>query len=133
MVNTKKVLLNIFLVLIPLIAIISSILLYTKSKKEILGVTTRIESCTPYVSNILPRVAYVGQDYDFIPRIVGCENEELMIEVNGVNWLTVKEGYLITGVPMPYDVGTFKITITIKSATNEYIMEDYIIVKEYEE
>lgn len=133
MVNTKKVLLIIFLVLIPLIAIIFSIRLYTEKKKEVLGVTSKVESCIPYVSNILPRVAYVGQDYDFIPRIVGCENEVITLDVSGVNWLTVKDGYLITGVPMPYDVGTFKITITVKSATKEYIMEDYIIVKEYEE
>jgi len=133
MVNTKKVLLNIFLVLIPLIAIISSIHLYTESKKDVLGATTKEESCSPYVSNLLPRVAYVGQDYDFIPRIVGCENEFLTVEVNGLEWLTVKDGYLITGVPMSYDIGTYKVTITVKSATKEYIMEDYIIVKEYEE
>jgi len=133
MVNTKKVLLIIFLVLIPLVAIISSIHLYTESKKDVMGVTVQKESCIPYVSNLLPRVAYVGQDYDFIPRVVGCENEEIYIEVNGVSWLRVKDGYLITGVPLPPDMGTHKVIITVKSSTKEYIMEDYIIVKEYEE
>lgn len=133
MVNTKKVLLIIFLVLIPTAAIISSIYLYTESKKDVLGVEIKKENCTPYISNIVPRVAYVGEVYYFIPRVVGCENEVVKIEVEGMGWLVVLDGYLITGRPLQTDVGTHKVIITVKSNTGEYIMEDYIIVKEYEE
>ncbi len=133
MVNTKKVLLNIFLVLIPLVAILSSIYLYTRSKKEVLGVGVKKESCIPYVSNVIPRVAYVGEIYYFVPRVVGCENDIIKIEVEGTEWLVVLDGYLITGSPLQSDIGTEKVTIIVKSSTGEYKVEDYIIVKEYEE
>lgn len=133
MVNTKKVLLIIFLVLIPTAAVISSIHLYTESQKEVLGVEVRKEECSFYVSNLIPRVAYVGKEYYYIPRIVGCEEENFQVEVEGIGWLSVTGGYILAGVPTQSDVGTYKVIITVKSSSAEYIMEDYIIVKEYEE
>lgn len=133
MVNTKKVLLIIFLVLIPTVAIISSVYLYTQSKKEVLGVEERKGECSFYVSNLIPRVAYVGKEYYYVPRIVGCENEEFQVTVDGVEWLSVTQGYIIAGVPLATDIGTHKIIVTVKSSTGEFLIEDYIIVKEYEE
>lgn len=131
MINTKKVLLITLLIVIPLVALISSgYLIFFKQDSEVKGVTTKEKGCVPYIVNTIPRVAYVGEEYHFFPRVSGCQVEE--IEVRGVGWLNVDSDMGISGIPKKEDIGTFKIEIYTRSSTDIYELKDYIIVKENE-
>ncbi len=132
MINTKRLLLAIFLVLIPLATVVSSVYLISKEKEEVKGVNIEAEKCIPYIMNTPPRVAYVGQAYYFFPRIAGCEEKKIKIEIKGVEWLEVTEDMNILGVPNNSDIGTYKIEIYTNSGSSTSKLEDYIIVKEYE-
>ena len=132
MINTKKLLLAIFLILIPLVTVVSSVYLLSKEKEEVKGVIVEPEKCIPYIMNTPPRVAYVGQAYYFFPRIAGCEEERVKIEIKGAEWLQVTDDMNVLGIPKISDIGTYKIEIYTHSSTDTSKLEDYIIVKEYE-
>ncbi len=134
MINTKKVLLITFLILIPLASILSSVyLLSVKKEEDVKGVKTEIERCVPYISNSMPRVAYIGQEYSFYPRITDCGSDEILLDVSGVEWLSVNNNMGISGTPTMADVGTFKIEIYTRNRSDSYTLTDYIIVKADEE
>lgn len=129
MMDIKKILLIVFIVLIPCIAISSSVYLYLKSKEEVKGVSTVVEGCKPYITNVIPNVAYVAEEYYFIPNIVGCKIEEVELSVSGIDWAYVKEGKYIYGVPTVEDIGTHKMEIVVYGRSGVYTLDDYIIVK----
>jgi len=133
MINTKKVLLVILLVLIPSTAIVSSVYLFLKGKEEVKGVSTVKQECNPYITNVIPNVAYVGEEYYFIPNIVGCEKEDVNMYVYGVRWVDIVDGTYIYGVPKDFDIGVHRLEIVVEGEGNSYSLVDYIIVKENEE
>ena len=132
MINTKKVLLIVFLISIPSVAIISSVYLFMKSKQEVKGVSIEKEGCNPYITNVIPNIAYVGEEYYFVPNIVGCDITEVELSINDVSWLYIKEGKYIYGIPSMEDVGTQKLEIVVYGRSSVYTLEDYIIVKSSE-
>jgi len=133
MINIKKVLLTLFIILIPCVAIASSVYLFMKSKEGVKGVsTTTVQGCNPYINNVMPNIAYVGEEYYFIPSIVGCDRDDVELTVEGVEWIGVKEGIYIYGIPSISDLGTSKIEITVYGRSNIYTLVEYIIVKENE-
>ncbi len=134
MVGIKKVLFTIFVTLIPAIAITLSVYLIRKGKEEVKGVSESvIEECTPYIVNMIPIVGHPGEEYFFFPRVVGCDIDEVEIEIGGVNWLGVTQEKYIYGVPQVSDIGTHKIEIVVRSLTGSSKLTDYIIVQENEE
>ena len=133
MINTKKVLLIIFCILIPLAAISSCVYLVSNRNEDVLGISEQKDWCVPYIINEMPRVAYVGQEYYFFPIITGCSLDNVTIEVNGIEWLRVTEDMGISGTPSIKDIGTYEVEITVYGVGNSYSLTDYIIVKEYEE
>ncbi len=133
MINTKKVLLFITIFFIVSTAIVSSFYFGLRNKKEVKGVTTRMSTCTPYIVNIMPNVAYVGREYYFIPKIIDCGEGSYNITVNGAPWLiVVKEGY-VYGVPSISDVGNYRVELNVETALGSANLVEYVIVKEYEE
>ena len=133
MINTKKVLLIIFCILIPTAAIASCIHLASKKEEEVKGVSVQESGCVPYIINEIPRVAYVWEEYSFYPMIAGCSSDNVIIMVDGAPWLKVTDDMGIAGVPSITDVGTYKVEITAYGSSNSYTLTDYIIVKEYVE
>jgi hypothetical protein len=133
MINTKKVLLTILLVLIPFTAIVSSVYLSLKSKEEVKGVSTVTQECKPYITNVIPNVAYVGEEYYFVPNIVGCEKEDFNIYVYGVRWVNLVDEAYIYGIPKDFDIGVHRLEVVVQGDENSYSLVDYIIVKENEE
>ena len=133
MINTKKVLLIIFCILIPTAAISSGIYLASKKEEEVKGVSVQESGCVPYIINEIPRVAYIGEEYSFYPMVAGCSLDNVIIAVDGAPWLKVIDNIGIAGIPSITDVGTYKVEITAYGSSNSYTLTDYIIVKEYEE
>ena len=129
MINTKKVLLITFAILIPVITIVSSVYLLNKKEEDVKGVSEKQEICTPYVTNMIPNVAKVGEVYYFSPRIVGCEQDEVEITMSGTEWLSVGEGRYIYGTPTKADIGIHRVILTVSStgSSSEYI--EYIVVE----
>ncbi len=131
--NAKKVLFTILLILIPSIAITTSVYLILKGTEEVKGVSIEPERCTPYITNMIPNIAYVDEEYSFFPKVIGCSIEEVEIGIDGVEWLSVTEDKYIYGIPEVSDIGTHKIEISVQSETGNSTLTDYIIVKENEE
>lgn len=129
MINAKKVLFTIFLILIPSIAITSSVYLILKGKEEVKGVSVVEDGCTPYITNMIPNVAYLGMEYIFYPKIVGCNIEEVEIVITGAEWLNVDSAKNIYGIPRQGDVGTQKVEITVMSQWGSSSLVEYIIIK----
>ena len=129
MINTKKVLLIIFAILIPVITIVSSVYLLNKKEEDVKGVSEKKEVCTPSVTNMIPNVANVGDVYYFAPRIVGCDEEEVEITIEGAEWLSVGEGRYIYGTPTKSDVGINRVVLTVSSSGSSSKYIEYIVVE----
>ncbi len=129
MINTKKVLLITLAILIPVISIISSIYLVKKGEEEVKGVSKEVESCTPYITNMMPNSASLGETYYFSPKIVGCDIEEVELVVEGADWLRIVEGGYIVGVPTKFDIGIHRVVLTVSSIGNSSRYIEYIEVE----
>ena len=100
-----------------------------KSEEEVLGTSTSVvEGCTPYVTTVIPNEVSVGEEYYFLPKIVGCSSE-VDISIQGVEWLRVINGRHISGIPTRLDVGIHRLEIKVSSGVNSSTYIDYIVVK----
>lgn len=129
MINTKKVLLITLAILIPVIAIISSVYLARKGNEEVKGVTEKIEYCTPYITNMMPNTASVGESYYFSPKVVGCDIKDITFTLDGADWLSVGEGRYISGIPNNFDIGIHRVVLTVSSIGNSSRYIEYIVVE----
>jgi len=129
MINTKKVLLITLAILIPVIAIISSIYLVRKGSEEVKGISEKVKSCTPYITNMMPNTASVGESYYFSPKIVGCDIDEVTLSLDGAEWLSIGEGRYISGIPTSFDIGIHRVVLTISSIGNSSRYIEYIAVE----
>ena len=101
----------------------------SKKEEDVKGVSENQEFCTPYITNMIPNVASVGEVYYFSPRVVGCAQEEVEITIDGAEWLSVGEDRYIYGTPTKADVGIHRVIFTVSSmgSSSEYI--EYIVVE----
>lgn len=129
MINTKKVLLILFSVLIPLVAIVSTAYLKNMESEDVKGVSSRESECTPYIINMIPNIAEVDQEYYFKPRIVGCSVDDVQLKLEGVDWLAVGDGKEIFGTPTVLNQGISRVVITVSSSTNSSMYVEYIVVE----
>lgn len=127
--NAKKVLFTILLILIPSVAITTSVYLILKGKEEVKGVSVVENGCTPYITNMIPNVAYAGMEYIFYPKIVGCNIKDVEIDIAGPEWLNVDTTKNIYGIPRQEDIGTQKVEITVTSPWGSSSMVEYLIIK----
>ena len=129
MINTKKVLLVLLLILIPSLAAITTISSLRKSEEEVLGTSISVvQGCTPYITNLIPNEALVGEEYYFFPTIVGCSSK-VDISIQGIEWLRVINGEYIFGIPTKLDIGTHRVEIKVSSGVNSSTYIDYIVVE----
>ncbi|KKP55165.1 hypothetical protein A3K02_01930 [candidate division WS6 bacterium RIFOXYD1_FULL_33_8] len=129
-INTKKVLLNILIILIPSITITSSVYLVLKGKEDVKGVSVVQERSTPYITNMISNVAYVGKEYIFVPRIVGGNTENLSVSIQeGPSWMAVDENGFVVGIPTIQDIGTYRVILTVSDGTLSSDLVDYVIVE----
>lgn len=129
MINTKKVLLVFFVILIPTIALVSSIYVRKKQQEEVMGVGVMERECTPYINNMIPNVSYVGEEYIYIPKLVGCSIQDVEMELDGAPWLTISGDGHVSGVPTASDVGIHRVVLTVRSVSSENKYVEYIIVE----
>ena len=129
-INTKKVLLNILIILIPSITITSSVYLVLKGKEDVKGVSVVQERSTPHITNMISNVAYVGKEYIFVPRIVGGNTENLSVSIQeGPSWMAVDENGFVVGIPTIQDIGTYRVILTVSDGTLSSDLVDYVIVE----
>ncbi|KKP82051.1 MAG: Serine protease [candidate division WS6 bacterium GW2011_GWD1_35_594] len=85
---------------------------------------------TPYITNMISNVAYVGKEYIFVPRIVGGNTENLSVSIQeGPSWMAVDENGFVVGIPTIQDIGTYRVILTVSDGTLSSDLVDYVIVE----
>jgi len=133
-INTKKVLGYSLLFLIPLLTIISSLYVFFNNR-GVKGVNTErnVVNQYPYISNLLPKIAYVGEEYVFAPRIVANDiGDVILSKVEGPDWLEFDSENFLRGVPSIDDFGTYKVTLRVQDDFGSSSITEYILVEENE-
>lgn len=134
-IETKKVIGFFMLLLIPSITILSSLYLLLKGE-DVKGVSIykKTQVHAPYITNLMPKIATVGEEYIFVPKIVAEERGSVRVNiVEGPSWLIVDSEYIVRGYPRREDVGTYLILIEVEDDYGRSTIKEYIIVLENEE
>ncbi len=121
--------------IIALITVISPIYILL-NKEDVKGVDIQRDITVPhpYITNLMPKSAYVGEEYLFVPRIVANEFGSVVLTMEeGPSWLYIDEGYIIRGYPSLDDVGVIKVTLKVDDGIGSSTISEYIIVTEDEE
>jgi hypothetical protein len=84
----------------------------------------------PYITNLMPTNAYVGEEYVFVPRVSSSGDGATIIVIDGPNWLRVDDEGIVRGFPDV--VGTFKVILKVEDSLGSSQITDYIIVEENE-
>lgn len=129
----KRVLAIVLFSLIGVVSVLSPIYLLTKDE-DVKGIAVKVEEVGkyPYISNVMPKVGYVDEEYIFVPRVVGSESKNIQITIKqGPTWLYV-EDMVVRGIPSIDDVGSYKVVIKVDDGMASSEITEYIIVDEYE-
>lgn len=129
----KRVLAIVLFSLIGVVSVLSPIYLLTKDE-DVKGIAVKVEEVGeyPYISNVMPKVGYVDEEYIFVPRVVGSESKNIQITIKqGPTWLYV-EDMVVKGIPSIDDVGSYKVVIKVEDGMASSEITEYIIVDEYE-
>lgn len=81
----------------------------------------------PQIINEPPRGSFVGEVYDFTPRVAPADNVTNLTLLDGPEWL-VMEGAVLTGVPS--DVGTENFTLRVEKDGRHVDWEFFLVVSE---
>jgi len=131
----RKIIGYVVFFVIALVTVISPIYILL-NRENVKGVDIHRDITTPYpyITNLMPKIAYVDEEYVFVPRIVASDfgNIEITIE-EGPSWLFVDEQYIVRGYPLAEDIGTVKVTIKVDDGIGSSTISEYIIVSEDEE
>jgi hypothetical protein len=133
--DTRRTVAVVVFSLILLVSVLSPLYL-PKKEEEVKGIDIQrdISAQYPYITNLMPNIAYVGEEYVFVPRIVISEFGDPVITVKeGPSWITVDEELIIRGTPEMEDVGTYKVVLRIQDGIGSSEISDYIIVQSNEE
>jgi hypothetical protein len=130
MINTKKFLLVLTIIAVIVLATVTSLNTILGEKEDVRGIST--SSCKPYIVNVMPNIAYVGDEYYFIPSVIDCGDINYDIEVEGATWLRVVDEEYVYGIPNIGDIGTYKLELTVSNSLGSANLIEYVIVKEYE-
>lgn len=126
----KKILLFIFILICILGLSTYYLFKIYGNRSEVKGISEKkVELSVPYISNLVPNVAYVGEEYVFIPNIVYNGNGIINVSISeGPKWLRVDREMIIRGVPSSDDVGSIKVVINVSDGIRSSNLTDYIIV-----
>ena len=81
----KRVLAIVLFSLIGVVSVLSPIYLLTKDE-DVKGIAVKVEEVGeyPYISNVMPKVGYVDEEYIFVSRVVGSESKNIQITISRV-------------------------------------------------
>lgn len=115
--------------LIALTAIVSSLYLVFRDQ-DVKGVSQSREVVKyPTITNLMPTNGYVGEEYEFVPRI-SSDTESTVSILNGPEWLRIDQDGIVRGVPD--SVGTFKVVLKVENTFGNSQSTSYIIIDENE-
>lgn len=121
----------IFFILIPAVYYISVDKI--KIEEDIKGETDI--SGVPYILNMAPISAYIGQEYLYIPSLVDIDNvsSDLVLElIEGPSWLFLENG-VVRGVPSDDSEGAYEFTLRVTDGENSSVRRSYILIEDYDE
>ncbi|HQC39068.1 MAG TPA: hypothetical protein PK804_00210 [Candidatus Dojkabacteria bacterium] len=87
----------------------------------------------PYIFSQPPVSAFVGEKYEYIPRVVDLDSQDSDITlelIDGPNWMYILDG-VVQGVPT--DSGQESFVIEVSDGYNSLQEKSYIIVQEKNE
>lgn len=97
-------------------------------------VEREIVSKYPYITNLMPKSVYVGEEYIFVPRIVKSGPERVILSIQeGPDWLYIEEETIVRGIPAMEDIGTHKVVLRVDDGISSSTVTEYIIVEGDEE
>lgn len=134
-INTKKVIGFSLLFIIPFLTIFSTLYLLLK-EDEVKGVQIeRVMSVQdPYITNLMPKVANVNEEYVFVPKIVASDFSNVSITIQeGPEWLWVDGEGVLRGYPFIGDIGTYKVVLKVEDEVGSSTITEYVIVIDDEE
>lgn len=115
--------------LIALTAIVSSLYLVFRNQ-DVKGVSQSREVVKyPTITNLMPTNGYVGEEYEFVPRI-SSDTESTVSILNGPEWLRIDQDGIVSGVPD--SVGTFKVVLKVENVFGNSQSTSYIIIDKNE-
>ncbi len=133
--DTRRAIAVVVFSLILLVSVLSPLYL-PKGEEDVKGVDIQrdISAQYPYITNLMPNIAYVDEEYVFVPRLVISEFGNPVITFKqGPSWLRVDEELIVRGTPQMEDVGTYKVVLRVEDGIGSSEMTDYIIVQSNEE
>ncbi|PKN02523.1 hypothetical protein CVU76_00570 [Candidatus Dojkabacteria bacterium HGW-Dojkabacteria-1] len=131
----RKIIGYVVFFVIALVTVISPIYILL-NREDVKGVDIQRDITTPhpYITNLMPKSAYVGEEYIFVPRVVANDFGNVVLTIEeGPSWLYIDEGYIIRGYPSSSDIGTVKVTLKVDDGMGSSTISEYIIVTEDEE
>jgi hypothetical protein len=133
-INTKNVLLKIMLFLIPFLVIFSSAreILREDDVKGVENTRNVIKDYySPTITNLMPNLAYPGEEYIFVPRIISRDYDSVYVEiVESPRWMFIDYSGIVRGVPTDMDKGTHRVEIRVVDSIGSSTISEYIIVTE---
>jgi hypothetical protein len=129
-INTKRLLLGLFIIILPVVVVSSSVYIFLRDSNDVRGVNSESsERTVPYISNLPPRLAFVGQEYIFVPKIVSDSPEITnLLLVEKPDWLFIDNSGVVRGTP--YELGSFKVVFKVSDGYNSSTVVEYILVNE---
>ena len=131
----RKIMGYIVFFIIALVTIISPIYILL-NREDVKGVDIQRDIAIPYpyITNLMPKMAYIDEEYLFVPRVVANDLGNVVITIEeGPNWLYIDESYIVRGYPSLGDVGTVKVILKVDDGIGSSTISEYIIVSEDEE
>ncbi|MDX9738812.1 MAG: hypothetical protein RBT33_00400 [Candidatus Dojkabacteria bacterium] len=134
-IDTKKVIGFSLLIVIPFLTIFSTLYLLLK-EDEVKGIQVeRVMSVQePYITNLMPKIVNVNEEYIFVPRVVATDFSNVTITVQeGPEWLWVDGEGIVRGYPLIEDIGTYKVVLKVEDEVGSSTITEYVIVVDDEE
>lgn len=128
-INTKRLLLEIFIIIIPIIVITSSVYIFLRDTQGVMGVNIKKDRTVPYMANLPPKVVSVGDEYIFVPKVVSDYPDitKVILEQKP-DWLYIDNEGVVRG--FPYSDGSFKVVFKVTDGYNSSSYIEYILVNE---
>jgi hypothetical protein len=121
------------MIVVILISSILVVISLNRRSENVMGVAVVEKVNRVYLSNMIPNMATVNQEYIFLPKIVYTGDRGVKIKIlEGPTWLRIDSENVLRGYPRYEDIGVNKIVIEITDGivSSEYI--EYIVVNEDE-
>lgn len=139
--NEIKIVMSSLVVLFMLSSASVYMILNRPKEQEVLGVQDSavnesvgvVSKGIPYILSQAPRRVFVGETYQYFPRLVDLDNEDselVLVLIDAPEWLYITDGY-VQGVPD--EKGTFNFTLKVSDGYNSSQEKNYIIVEESNE